>query len=211
MVAPELSNLFIIKVTNKVPFILLAWIVFYWVVMAIAPLDRHDWLMENILFFVFFVAAVGTYQIFQFSNRSYFLITVFLTLHLTGAHYTYAKVPFGFYMAEVLDISRNHFDRIVHFSFGLLLTYPIRELLIRFAKLRGFFSYYLPVDVVLACSGFFEILEWLLVLSVNPELGDAYLGTQGDIWDAQKDMALATIGSVVAMLLTFVLSKVRRG
>lgn len=179
--------------------------------MAIAPLDRHDWLMENILFFVFFVAAVGTYQIFQFSNRSYFLITVFLTLHLTGAHYTYAKVPFGFYMAEVLDISRNHFDRIVHFSFGLLLTYPIRELLIRFAKLRGFFSYYLPVDVVLACSGFFEILEWLLVLSVNPELGDAYLGTQGDIWDAQKDMALATIGSVVAMLLTFVLSKVRRG
>ncbi len=190
---------------------MLVWIICFWVLMAISPLDRHDWLMENILFFVFFTALVGTYGLFQFSTKSYVLITVFLTLHLTGAHYTYAKVPFGFYMAEILDLSRNHFDRVVHFSFGLLLTYPIRELLIRFAKLRGFFSYYLPVDVVLACSGFFEILEWLLVLSVNPELGDAYLGTQGDIWDAQKDMALAAIGSIVAMLFTFVFAKVRRG
>jgi putative membrane protein len=129
---------------------------------------------------------------------------------LTGAHYTYAKVPFGFYLSEIFDISRNHFDRIVHFSFGLLLTYPIRELLIRYAKLRGFFSYYLPVDVVLACSGFFEIIEWILVLGVNPELGDAYLGTQGDIWDAQKDMTLATIGSVVAMLITFTSEKIRK-
>lgn len=171
--------------------------------MAIAPLDRHDWMMENILFFVFFVVLTSSYRLFQFSLKSYALITIFLTLHLTGAHYTYSKVPFGFYLSEVFDITRNHFDRIVHFSFGLLLTYPIRELLIRFAKLRGFFSYYLPVDVVLACSAFFEILEWLLVLSVNPELGDAYLGTQGDIWDAQKDMALAMIGSVLVMVVTY--------
>lgn len=178
--------------------------------MAIAPLDRHDWLMENILFFVFFPALVISYKIFQLSLKSYVLITLFLTLHLTGAHYTYAKVPFGFYLSEVFDISRNHFDRIVHFSFGLLLTYPIREVLIRYTKLRGFLSYYLPVDVVLACSGFFEIIEWLFVLGVNPELGDAYLGTQGDIWDAQKDMALATIGSVVAMISTFTLSKIRK-
>lgn len=175
--------------------------------MAISPLDRHDWLMENMLFFISFSALVGSYRFFQFSIKSYILITIFLTLHLTGAHYTYSKVPFGFYLSEVFDLTRNHFDRIVHFSFGLLLTFPIRELLIRFAKLRGFFSYYLPIDVVLACSAFFEILEWLLVLSVNPELGDAYLGTQGDIWDAQKDMGLAMIGSVVAMLVTFTTNK----
>ncbi len=129
---------------NKIVSALLVWIISFWVLMAISPLDRHDWLMENILFFIFFTALVGTYRLFQFSTKSYVLISVFLTLHLTGAHYTYAKVPFGFYVSEILDPSRNHFDRIVHFSFGLLLTYPIRELLIRFAKLRGFFSYYLP-------------------------------------------------------------------
>lgn len=195
---------------SKLNFLMLVWIMLFWIVMAISPLDRHDWLMENILFFVFFVVLTGTYQIFQFSTRSYFLIITFLTLHLIGAHYTYAKVPFGFYLADLFGVSRNHFDRIVHFSFGLLLTYPIREFLVRCTKLKGFFSYYLPVDVVLACSGFFEILEWLLVLGVNPELGDAYLGTQGDIWDAQKDMALATIGSVVAMVVTFTSGKIRR-
>lgn len=196
--------------TNKSISILLIWIIFYWVLMAISPLDRHDWLMENILFFVFFTVLLGSYQFFQFSLKSYILITIFLTLHLTGAHYTYSKVPLGFYLADVFDVSRNHFDRIVHFSFGLLLTYPIREFLMKFANTRGFFSYYLPVDIVLACSGLFEIIEWLFVLGVNPELGDAYLGTQGDIWDAQKDMALAAVGSLVAMVATFTLSKTRK-
>jgi putative membrane protein len=167
--------------------------------MAISPIDRHDWLMENILFFVFFTVLITTHKFFQFSTISYLLITIFFTLHLTGAHYTYSKVPFGFYLSELFDLQRNHFDRIVHFSFGLLLTYPIRELLIRYTKLNTFFSYYLPIDIILTCSAFFEILEWLFVLGVNPELGDAYLGTQGDIWDAQKDMALAAVGSVVAM------------
>ncbi len=125
---------------------------------------------------------------------------------MTSAHYTYSEVPFGFYLSEVFHFSRNHFDRIVHFSFGLLLVYPVRELLIRFANIRGFFSYYLPIDVVLACSGLFEIIEWLFVMMVNPELGDAYLGTQGDIWDAQKDMVLATIGALIATILILISS-----
>lgn len=163
--------------------------------------------MENILFFIFFTVLIASYRIFQFSLRSYILITIFLTLHLIGAHYTYAKVPFGFYLSEIFDLNRNHFDRIVHFSFGLLLTYPIREILLRYTKLRGFCSYYWPVEVVFVFSGFFEIIECLVALLVSPELGDAYLGTQGDIWDAQKDMAIATLGSVVAMLITFTSKK----
>lgn len=195
--------------TQKIHLILLSWITIFWIATAISPIDRHDWLMENILFFVFLTALIVSYRIFQFSLRSYILITIFLTLHLIGAHYTYAKVPFGFYLSEIFDLNRNHFDRIVHFSFGLLLTYPIREILLRYAKLQGFFSYYLPVDVVLAFSGFFEIIECLVALLVSPELGDAYLGTQGDVWDAQKDMAIATLGSVVAMLITFTSEKIR--
>lgn len=195
--------------TQKIHLILLSWITIFWIATAISPIDRHDWLMENILFFVFLTVLIVSYRIFQFSLRSYILITIFLTLHLIGAHYTYAKVPFGFYLSEIFDLNRNHFDRIVHFSFGLLLTYPIREILLRSAKLKGFFSYYLPIDVVLAFSGFFEIIECLVALLVSPELGDAYLGTQGDIWDAQKDMAIATLGSVVAMLITFTSKKIK--
>lgn len=155
--------------------------------MAIAPVDRHDWLTENVLFLVFMLVVVFTYHIFTFSNLSYFLIFLFLILHQIGAHYTYSQVPAGFWMQDLLGLQRNHFDRLVHFSFGFLLVYPIRELLVRLVKVEGFFSYYLPLDIVLACSGLFEIIEWLVASIVNPELGAAYLGMQGDIWDAQKD------------------------
>ncbi len=198
------------KTLTKIPFALLTWIIFYWVLTAISPVDRHDWLMENILFFIFFAVLIFSYRSFPFSNISYLLLTIFLTLHLTGAHYTYSKVPLGFYLAEIFGESRNHFDRIVHFSFGLLLTYPIREFLLRMTRLKGFFSYYLPVDIILSCSALFEIIEWLFVMNVNPDLGAAYLGTQGDIWDAQKDMVVAAIGSVVATLIIFVSLRFRK-
>ena len=96
-------------------------------------------------------------------------------------------------------LSRNPFDRIAHFAYGALLVYPVRELLIRQAGLRGRWSYVLPVCVVLAQSGFFEVLEAIVAMIVSPELGNIYLGTQGDEWDAQHDMAAALTGSVLAM------------
>lgn len=175
--------------------------------MAVSPINRYDWLMENILFFIFSALLIVTYKKFTFSNFSYILITIFFTLHLTGAHYTYSEVPFGFTFAEIFNIQRNHFDRIVHFSFGLLLTYPIKELLVRTTKLKGFLSFFLTINIILSASGFFEIIECLLVLNVTPELGEAYLGTQGDIWDAQKDMAFATIGSIIAIIINFIILK----
>lgn len=193
--------------SSKFQTFLLILILLFWTITALSPVDRHDWLMENILFFIFFSVLLLTYKKFQFSNISYLLITIFFVLHLTGAHYTYAKVPLGFEIAEIFNLQRNHFDRIVHFSFGLLLTYPIREILARLTNLKKFFLFYLPIDIILACSAFFEIIEWLLVLNVNPDLGEAYLGMQGDIWDAQKDMLLATIGSVISATLIFITSR----
>src|SRR5262249_10918634 len=119
-------------------------------------------------------------------------------------HYTYAKVPIGFWMKDWLHLSRNHYDRIIHFSFGFLLLYPTRELLIRSAHANARWATWLAVAALCALSSFFEILEGVIAQIVRRDLGDAYLGTQGDIWDAQEDMGAALVGAlIVATLLSF--------
>lgn len=174
-----------------------------WIVLAIAPRDRQDWLLENLLVLAAVVTLVATYRRFQFSTTSYLLITAFLSLHAVGAHYTYAEVPFGFWLQQTFDLSRNPFDRLVHFSYGLLLAYPLRELLIRLAGVRSGWSYYLPVSGTLAQSGAFEVAEAIVAQIVSPELGTAYLGMQGDEWDAQKDMLAAFCGALLCMVVVF--------
>lgn len=177
-----------------------------WTWLAIAPVDRRDWLLENLLALALVAVLALTYRRFAFSATSYCLIALFLMLHAIGAHYTYAEVPFGFWLKNALALSRNPFDRIAHFAYGALLVYPLRELLVRLAGVRGLWSYYLPVSAVLAQSGFFEVIEAIVAVIVSPELGSVYLGTQGDEWDAQKDMAAAFIGSIFTMACTLVLS-----
>ena len=174
----------------------------FWSALAVAPVSRHDWLLENLLTVGLVTTLVFTYHRFPFSLTSYTLIAVFMVLHAIGAHYTYSEVPFGFWLKDVLTLSRNPFDRIVHFAYGLLLAYPLRELLVRLAGLRGGWSYFLPVSGVLAQSGFFEVVEAVVAMIVSPELGSMYLGTQGDEWDAQKDMAAAFAGATLTMAVT---------
>ena len=181
-----------------------------WIGLAISPVNRHDWLLENLLTFLTVALLIATYRTFPFSDLSYVLITIFMALHAIGAHYTYEQVPLGFWLKDALELDRNHFDRIVHFAFGLLLAYPIRELFVRTAHVRGYWTYIIPVVILLAFSGFFEIIESWVAQIVSPELGDAYLGTQGDIWDAQKDMTAAFCGAVLSMGLTAVWSARRR-
>ena len=186
---------------------LCAWYVLLWTILAIDPLDRQDWLLENILALGLIVVLIATYRHFPLSDLSYMLLALFLSLHAIGAHYTYSKVPLGFWIQDLLDLERNHFDRIAHFSFGLLLVYPLRELFLRRVRVRGFWAYYLPVSGVLALSGFFEIVESWIARLVSPELGTAYLGTQGDMWDAQKDMTVALLGAIFTILFTYFLSR----
>jgi putative membrane protein len=180
-----------------------------WLVTSIAPLDRHDWFLENLLVFAVVAVLIGTYRAFPLSDLSYLLITAFLTLHAVGAHYTYAQVPLGFWIQNAFGFSRNHFDRVVHFSFGLLLAYPIREVFLRVANARGFWAYYLPLDVTLAFSALYEIMEMVVATMVAPGTGDAWLGTQGDVWDPQKDMGLAALGALVCMLVTATVRRLR--
>ncbi len=189
---------------------LLAWLIALWVITAIEPFDRRDWLLENLLVFIYAALLIISYRRFAFSNLSYGLFGLFLSLHLVGAHYTYAETPFGFFLQDTFDLSRNPYDRMVHFLFGLLIAYPFRELLLRAVGVKQEWSYLMVVVTVLGFSGFYEALEGIVAVLVSPELGAAYLGTQGDEWDAQKDTALAFGGAVSAMAVAWGADRRRR-
>jgi len=179
------------------------WLILVWIVTAINPLYPRDWLLENMLVFIYCALLAFTYRRFQFSNLSYGLFVVFLSLHLFGAHYTYSETPFGFWLQDWFELERNHYDRIVHFAFGLLLAFPMREILLRQSGVSRAWSYFISVNCILAFSATYEIIEAVAATIVSPELGAAYLGTQGDEWDAQKDSALAFAGAIVAMGVTW--------
>lgn len=179
-----------------------------WVVLAIHPHNRNDWLLENALAVAAVVLLVGLRRRLVFSRVSYTLIFLFMCLHQVGAHYTYSEVPYDQWFSaltgrtfnSLVGWQRNNFDRVVHFSYGLFLAYPIREIFLRVANVRGFWGYFLPLDLAMSTSMIYELLEWATAETFGGELGQAYLGTQGDIWDAHKDMALASLGALLAML-----------
>jgi len=181
-----------------------------WIALAIDPINRADWALENALPLAFVVLIAVSYRWLLLSRISYTLIFLFLCLHTLGAHYTYAQVPYddwiralsGWSLNEAMGWERNHFDRFVHFSYGLLFAYPVREVFLRVANVRGFWGYFLPVDLTMSTSMIFELFEWGAAELFGGDLGIAYLGTQGDVWDAHKDMALASIGVIIAMTAT---------
>ena len=182
--------------------------------LGIAPHDRSDWALENVLVAVLSVALAATYRRFPLSRISYTLIFLFLCLHVVGAHYTYSFVPYdawwkqltGGSLNELLGWERNNFDRVVHFCYGLLLAYPVREVFLRIASVTGFWGYFLPLDLTMSTSVLYELIEWGAAELFGGDLGAAFLGTQGDVWDAQKDMALAAFGALLAMLATAALN-----
>jgi putative membrane protein len=178
--------------------------------LGIAPWHRQDWLLENVMVLAALAVLCAIYRHMPFSRLSWSLVFAFLCLHELGAHYTYSEVPYdawceavtGRTLHSLVGWERNNFDRIIHLCYGLLLAYPIRELFFHLARARGFWSYFLPLDLTLSSSAFYEMIEWAAARVFGGELGVAYVGTQGDPWDAQKDMALAAIGALAAMLAT---------
>ena len=184
--------------------------------LAIAPWHRADWALENALVVVFVVLVALTYKRLTLSRVLYTLIFLFLCLHEVGSHYTYSEVPYdqwfkaltGTTLNSLVGWERNNFDRVIHFAYGLLLAYPVREVFLRVAAVRGFWGYFLPLDLTMSTSMIYELVEWAAAESFGGELGQAYLGTQGDVWDAHKDMALASAGALVAMLITYAINRV---
>ena len=170
-----------------------------WIVTAIQPVDRQAWMLENILVVLFVIVLAFTHRRLELSGAAYICIALFLVLHMIGAHYTYAKMPLGLWAKQTFGFSRNHFDRVAHFGFGFFLAYPIRELLVRFSGIRKGWSFWIAAGIILAVSGFFEILEAIVAEIVAPGQGVNWLGGQGDEWDAQNDMLSAMAGALAMM------------
>src|SRR5690606_15243477 len=178
-----------------------------WISTLIGTSDMSNWLLENTLVFLFLGFLIFSYRYYVFSDLSYLLICVYLCLHVYGSKYTYAENPLGYWLQDTFNTARNPYDRIVHFSFGFLLAYPMREVFLNWLKFPVWVSWALPIEITLSVSGLYELVEWGVADIFFPAQGDAYLGTQGDVWDAQKDMFLATLGAILATTIVSMIKK----
>jgi putative membrane protein len=188
---PSLSELVILVAAYAIGFLLL----------AINPHDRHDWALENFFPVSMLVILVGTYRYFKFTRISYYLIFLYLFVQSFGGHYTYALTPPFNMLRDTLHLSRNHYDRLAHFMLGFLMAIPIREILGEYIETSRRWLAFLTASIVLAIGAFYEFIEWWVAISVSAGLGDAFLGTQGDVWDTQWDMFLALVGAICALFL----------
>jgi len=182
---------------QRLPLILFSIFIPVVILSGLDPIDRSDWLLENVLVFILVPLLALTIRRFLFSNTSYLCLFVFLCIHEFGAKYAYSNVPYHQWLG-IEDEGRNHFDRLVHLCYGLLIFYPIREILLRVTRVGTFWGYFLTLNLVMSTSMLYELIEWLACETFGGQLGPAFVGSQGDPWDAQKDMALATLGSLLA-------------
>jgi putative membrane protein len=181
-----------------------------WVVhTAWTPEQIADYWLENVLTLAFVGVLFRTYHRLTLSGASYTLIFAFLCLHVWGAQYKYSDVPAGEWLKPLMSVDRNHYDRVMHFSYGLLLAYPMQEWFVRSAGVRGGFRYFFPIQFTLACSAVYELMEAGMAGILSPERGEEFVGMQGDMWDAQKDMFLAGLGAVMTMALVAVVRRRR--
>lgn len=176
-----------------------------WAFTFINTPNRVNWFTENTLTIIFITLLITTYRKFHFSDLSYTLFFMYILLHIYGAEYTYADNPFGYWIKNTFHLERNPYDRIVHFSFGFMITYPMRDYFKNHFHWPGWVCWVLPVEITLSFSAAYELLEWLVADIFFPAEGSAYLGTQGDIWDTQKDMGVAFCGAFMAMVLCKIL------
>jgi len=167
----------------------------------IAPKDRATWLMEVVPVLIALPILTYTWQSFPLTRLLYILIFFHGLILMIGGHYTYAEVPAGFWFQEIFDLQRNHYDRLGHFAQGFIPAILVREILIRKTCLQaGRMLFFIVTSISLAFSAFYELIEWLAALIYGGE-ADAFLATQGDIWDTQWDMFMALIGAITAQFL----------
>ena len=177
---------------------------------AYQPEMMLDWLLENLLVVIGLVGLISTYKRYPLSNLSYGFILVFLMFHEWGAHFKYFDVPLGEWMKVWLHTSRNHYDRVVHFAFGLLLCYPLHEVYTNHSGMKPRWAYFFPVETAMAFGAVYECIEATVASIVSPDAGEAFVGMQGDMWDSQKDMAMGMLGGVISMTALWTYRKLRK-
>jgi putative membrane protein len=179
---------------------LLSLVVLAMAVSAYQPFDRATWYLEVAPVLIAIPLLWFTYARFPLTNLLYMLIAIHALILIVGGHYTYARVPLGYWVQDALDLSRNHYDRLGHVAQGFIPAMVARELLQRLTALRpGVWLFFLVTCVALAISAFYELIEWWVALAMGGA-ADEFLATQGDIWDTQWDMFLALCGALLAQL-----------
>ncbi len=186
--------------TNRLEFSLLAGLVVLLTWSGIRPHDYPTWALEVAPAVIGVGICLGTFRTYRLTRLTYCLIAFHAAILIVGGHYTYAEVPIGNWAQEQWGLSRNHYDRVAHFIQGFVPAIIAREILIRSSPAkRGGWLFYFVISICIAISAVYELVEWG-VAEVAEAGSTAFLGTQGDIWDTQKDMALCSVGAVVSLL-----------
>lgn len=193
----------------KVPNILFGLYGILFIVLGINPYDRAVWLAENIPILLVVLGLVLTYRKFQFSNSAYLLMSIFIFMHTIGGHFTFARVPdFGFW--SLLGFERNMYDRVAHFSVGFY-AYACAELLNKLKLVNSKVVLYLfALFFIMSLAGIYELFEWQYAILGDPQAGIEVLGSQGDVWDAQKDILADTLGAMSSLGLFAFLNRGRK-
>jgi len=166
------------------------------------PAGQFSWLLEVGPGLAGILILVLTHRRLPMSHMVYFCVFFHMFILIYGGYYTYAETPLGNWAKEAFDLNRNHYDRVGHIALGVFPAFVIREVLLRKTPLqRGGWLYFIVLSIVLAVAAFWELLEWWIALLVATDVGTAFLGSQGDIWDAQWDMFLALVGAGIALPL----------
>ncbi|WP_299013132.1 DUF2238 domain-containing protein [uncultured Photobacterium sp.] len=185
----------------KIPLILAALVTTTIAWSGTNPAFPEVWLAEIIPILLIFVPLVATFKRFQFSNGAYLFMACWLVLHTIGAHFTFANVPFEWF-SDLIGSDRNHFDRFAHFSIGFY-AYPIAEYLTRKGHCKPMLAALFGLCAIMAIAAAYEIIEWWYAVLAGGEAGIEFLGSQGDIWDAQQDMLADTLGAITSLLFFF--------
>lgn len=181
------------------PPILATLFVFFFLWMSLHPVSRQVWIAETIPVLLVFLVLVVTYRWFRFSNAAYLLMSIWLVMHTIGGHFTFAHVPFE-WVSDTFGFQRNHYDRVAHFAVGLY-AFAMAEWLLR-KKYCGFWlAIAFSLCFIMSIAAAYEIIEWWYAASNGGEAGIEFLGSQGDPWDAQRDMLADTLGAITALLL----------
>lgn len=182
---------------------------FVWAWSSWHPASSQNWFVENSMTFLFVPIIFGFCMWYmQLSKLSFSLITLFLILHIIGTHYNYGSVPFGNTLSTLLTIQGNIYDKFVHFSFGLLILYPLREFFMTTSLAKGMWGYLLPFNAILGLSALYEIFEWLTVLRLPPDIAYLFIGGS-DPFDTTKDMFAAMVGALLAILIISITEKLQ--
>lgn len=193
-----------------IPKILLALYIVVFILLGINPYDRAVWWAENLPILAIVFLLVVTYRKFRFSNWAYLLMSCLVFIHTVGGHFTFERVPFGF-VSDLFGFSRNHYDRMGHFSAGFY-AFAAAELLLEKRWVNSRWILFLfPVFFIFTVAAVYELFEWQYAVLADPEAGIAVLGSQGDIWDAQKDMLADGLGAICTTVLFFMVNKKRVG